>query len=62
MKLKLESLSGITATMAVFFSPKLHNSISSVCVMPASDSKLNFSSRDTSVIWMDFRVLPLPER
>ncbi len=48
--------------MAVFFSPRLHSSISSVCVIPARDSRLNFSSRDTSVIWMDFRVLPLPER
>ena len=61
-KVKTGVIVGDHGKMAVFFSPKLHNSISSVCVMPASDSRLNFSSRDTSVIWMDFRVLPLPER
>jgi hypothetical protein len=45
-KLKLESLSGITAKTAVFFSPRLHSSISSFCVILASEFRLNFSSRE----------------
>ena len=54
------SLSGMTANTAVFFSPRLHSSISSVWVIPARDSRLNFSNLDTNVIWIDFKVLPLP--
>lgn len=29
--------------------------------MPASESRLNFSSLDTKEIWIDFNVFALPE-
>jgi hypothetical protein len=45
MKLKDESLSGITAKRAVFFSPMAGSAISSTVVMPAMVDRLNFSSR-----------------
>lgn len=61
MKLKLVSLSGMTANTAVLRSPIKGSSSSSYWVMEARDSRLNFSSREIKEIWMDFRVLPLPE-
>jgi len=35
----------------------LDKSSSSVAVKAATEERLNFSSLDASVIWMDFRVL-----
>ena len=60
--MKLASLSGMRAKSATFFSPRLASSSSSVAVRAATDERLNFSRREASVIWMDFKVLALPER
>jgi len=59
-KLNEVSLSGIIANNAVFFSPKVESSISSVQVIPARLSKLNFSKRDWRVTCIDFKVLADP--
>lgn len=61
-KLKLLSLSGISANSATFFSPRDAKSSSSVAVSAATLDRLNFSNRAARVIWMDFKVLALPER
>ena len=60
-KLKLESLSGIRANRATFFSPNEGRSSSSVVVKEARLSRLNFSSLAASVICIDFKVLAAPE-
>ena len=57
-KLKLESLSGIKANRATFFSPSDGRSSSSVVVKEARLSRLNFSSLAARVICMDFRFSP----
>ena len=49
-KLKLVSLSGMSANNATFFSPKLGKSSSSVTVSDARLFRLNFSNRAASVI------------
>ena len=59
---QLLSLSGISANSATFFSPRDAKSSSSVAVSAATLDRLNFSNRAARVIWMDFKVLALPER
>ena len=59
-KLNEVSLSGINANNAVFFSPKLGKSNSSVIVNPAILSKLNFSNLEDNVICIDFKVFAEP--
>ena len=61
MKLKLPSLSGMRANSATLRSPIEDKSSSSVAVRDARLWRLNFSNLVARVIWMDFRVLPLPE-
>ena len=62
MKLKLVSLSGITANRATFRSPSEGRSSSAAAVSDARPSRLNFSSLEASVTWMDLRVLADPDR
>ena len=61
-KLKLVSLSGMTANRATLRSPSDGRSSSSVAVSDARASRLNFSSLEASVTWMDLSVLAEPER
>lgn len=61
-KLNEVSLSGINANNATFFSPMLSNSISSILVIFASSIRLNFSSLEDKVIWIDFKVFAEPLR
>ena len=58
MKLSDESLSGISANSATFFSPREGKSISSWLTTPAICGRLNFSSRTPRLINIDFAVLP----
>lgn len=58
-KLNVESLSGITAKMAVFLSPTRFNSSSSVAVKEAMLSRLNAARRTPTEIKIDFAVLPV---
>lgn len=58
-KLKVESLSGITANIAVFLSPTLSSSSSSVFVIEAILSRLKAASRTPTLIRIDFAVLPV---
>jgi len=60
IKLNDVSLSGSNANNAVFLSPIIFNSNSSVIVNDAKPSRLNFSSLEASVICIDFNVLPVP--
>ena len=53
-------LSGMIANNAIFSSPNLSNSSSSVFVIPSIVSRLNFSSFEASVTIIDFNVLPAP--
>ena len=53
-KLNDVSLSGMITNNAVFLSPSIAKSNSSVTVNDESDSRLNFSSFAAKVIWMDF--------
>ena len=45
---------------AVFTSPIVDNSNSSVIVKDSTLFKLNFSNLEANVIWIDFNVLALP--
>ena len=60
-KLKLVSLSGIMANIAVFFSPSVLSSSSSVIVSDERLSRLNFSSLAARVICILFKVFADPE-
>ena len=61
-KLKLVSLSGMTANSAHFLSPSDARSSSSTAVRAEIASKLNFSSLAESVIWIDLSVFAEPAR
>ena len=52
----------MTANRATLRSPSDGRSSSSVAVSDARASRLNFSSLEASVTWMDLSVLAEPER